>query len=116
MTWFGVLGDSLDGGSWTELYDMSKCNTSRRVDSFLIGSLVKRSRCAHQGTLATLILLSKHAFDAQSTFDSYDEWRAFKEQESASTKYWFIVIDVEITLFRFVRSILESNFDISFDV
>ena len=36
-----------------------------------------------------------------STFDSYDEWRAFKEQESVFTKYWFIVIDMEIILFMF---------------
>ena len=41
MTWLGVLGDWLDGGSWTELYDMSKISTSGRVDSFLKGSFVK---------------------------------------------------------------------------
>ena len=112
MTWLGVLGDWLDGGSWTELYDMSKISTSGRVDSFLKGSIVKRSRYSHQVTLATLILLSKQAFEAQSTFDNYDEWRAFNEKESVSTKYWFTVIDMELILFMFVKSLRESNFDL----
>ena len=78
---------------------------------FLAASNVKRCRYAHQVTLVALVTLAKRAH--QSTKDqSYDSWKTALKDSSTNAKYWFTIIELEIKLFMFVRSIREGNFEL----
>ena len=68
-------------------------------------SVVKRSRYAHQVTLAALHTLSMDAFKSQSEFSDYSDWRQNLENESVTAKFWFTVIYMQVLLFIFVRSL-----------
>ena len=47
MALLNAIGDRLEGSGWPGLFDKAKISTPGRVDSFLSGSHVKRSRYAH---------------------------------------------------------------------
>ena len=67
MAFLSSSGDWMEGSGWTDLYGKSQISTSGRVDSFLHGSKVKRTRYAYQITLKVLLQLSKEAFDNSSS-------------------------------------------------
>ena len=53
MAFLSTIGDWIEGSGWTELYEMSaiRTGTEGRVESFLTGKKVKRTRYAYQVTL-----------------------------------------------------------------
>ena len=110
-----AIGDWLEGSGWTEMYTHSKISTSGRVDSFLKSSHLKRTRYSHQVTLKVLLELRQEAF-RKSEEQSFDEWRKRTKEESPSIQYWSTVIDLEVILFMFVRSLRESDFHSYIDV
>ena len=55
MVFLAVIGNWLIGSGWCEFYAKSGVNTYGKNESFLTVSNVKRSRYAHQVTLATLV-------------------------------------------------------------
>ena len=108
-----VIGDWLEKSGWTEIYDYGKINSNGVPDAFLTCSGaagIKRSRYAHQLTLAALTTLAHEAFNSQSEISDFEEWKCQLESKSTTAKYWFTVIDLEKILFAFVRSLRESNF------
>lgn len=70
---------------------------------------IKRSRYAHQVTLASLATLAKDAFSACDESSNYDEWKNQISNASATAKFWFTVIDLETILFMFIRSLRTSD-------
>ena len=100
--WNGV-----DGQIYT--YEKSQISTPGRVDSFLRGSKVRRTRYANQITLKVLLQLSKEAFDNPSSCE-YNEWVNERKAASTSAYYWCTAVEMIATLFMFVRSIRESNY------
>ena len=100
------------GSGWCEVYEASKINTPGRIDSFLKGNQVKRSRYAHQVTLSVLLTLARDSLEHQTTFDCFNDWKENLAKVSVNAHYWFTVIDLEISLFMFVRSLREANFDL----
>ena len=62
----------------------------------------------HIVTLASLIKLSRQAFDESGESD-YDLWKAKQTETSANAFYWQKYIDLQIQLFMFVRSVREGN-------
>ena len=50
--------DWLEGSCWVYIFNRSKINTVGIIESFLSGTNVKRSRYAHQASLASLVYLS----------------------------------------------------------
>ena len=73
---------------------------------------IKRSRYAHQVTLSALATLASDAFHAQSEYSDYKDWRQNLQSNSVTAKYCFSVMELEILLFMFIRSLRDSNFDL----
>ena len=112
MAFLSTIGDWLEGSGWTELLEKSKINTTGRIESFLHGSKVKRSRYAHQVTLGALMKLSNLAFQNQNKFSSYDEWKEEISKVSVNAQYWFTVIELQTLLFTFIKSLRTSDFSL----
>ena len=112
MIILNCIGDWLRGSGWCKVYEASKINIPGRIDSFLKGNQVKRSRYAHQVTLSVLLTLARDSFEHQTTFDCFNDWKENLAKVSVNAHYWFTAIDLEISLFMFVRSLREANFDL----
>ena len=57
-----LLGDLLNGSGWTSILVQSEVTSTGRADAILKGSHIKRSRYAHQVTVAALHLLQVSAY------------------------------------------------------
>ena len=110
MAFLNVLGDWLSGSGWCIIFEKSNVSTAGKIESFLKGNHVKRSRYAHQLSLASLVKLAKIAFDKQTVHTSYNDWKNSLSKKCATANYWFTVIDLEKKLFMFVRSLREAKF------
>ena len=65
MAFMGAIGDWVKGSSWTDIFNRAKINAVGRVESFLVGNKVKRTRYAHKVSLASLTSLQlKHSICA----------------------------------------------------
>ena len=85
------------------------------TDSFLTCSGdagIKRSRYAHQRTLAPFATLANEAFTSQMGYTDFKAWKANLEKKATTSNYWFTVIELEMLLFIFLRSLRESKFDL----
>ena len=107
-----LIGNWLDGSGCVDVFKKEFINTPGRVESFLQGTNVKRSRYAHQLSLASLLRLARDSFDEKTENLTYDEWKKFLSASSVNASYWFTVIQLEILLFMLVRSVREANFDL----
>ena len=52
MTFLSAIGDWLEGSDWTQALEKGNISTTGRIESFLPGKKVKRTRYAHQVSLA----------------------------------------------------------------
>ena len=112
MAYMCALGDWLDGSGWIDIFQKANINTPGRIESFLKGSNVKRSRYAHQVSLSSLVAISRKAFESQEEIASYDDWKNEQRKKSINAQFWFTVIEMEILLFMFVRSLRQADFDL----
>ena len=112
MMLLSCIGDWLNGSGWCEMYESSKVSTAGKIESFLKGSKVKRTRYAHHVTLSVLLTLAKESFDQQTLFTSYKDWKENLSKTSVNAYYWFTVIDLEVMLFMFVKSLRDPNLDL----
>lgn len=112
MLFLNCIGDWLKGSGWCEVYEASQVATPGKIDSFLKGSHPKRSRYAHEVTLSVLQTMARESFENQKEFDCFKNWKDNLMKVSSNAYYWFTVIDLEIALFMFVKSLRESNFDL----
>ena len=71
MAFLRAIGNWLDGSGWTNIFERAKITTAGGIESYLCGSKVKRTRYAHQVSLASLIHLSILSFQKQSTIKDY---------------------------------------------
>ncbi len=88
----GAMGKFLAGTGWDKVLTASNVLTSGRASSTLSDSHVKRTRYAHQVSLASLHLLK---LDAYSTYInekgssvSFDGWDANMFSNSTMYNYW----------------------------
>ena len=65
-----LIGNWLNGSGWVDVFKKAFINTPGRVESFLKGTNVKRSRYAHQLSLASLLRLARDTFDEKT--ENYD--------------------------------------------
>ena len=110
MAYMSAIGDWVDGSGWLEAFEKANISTTGRIESFLRGSKVKRTRYAHQVSLATLARLSQNAFKNQQNFDNFEDWKKDLIAKNANACYWFQLIDMELLLFAFIRSLRDSDF------
>ena len=72
---------------------------------------MKRTRYAHQVSLASLIHLSILSFQKQSTIKDYATWKAAQRSHSVNAKYWFTVIEMEALYFMLITSVCIGDFN-----
>ena len=111
MAFLDAIGNWLDGSGWTNIFERAKITTTGRIYSYLSGSKVKRTRYAHQVSLASLIHLSILSFQKQNTIKDYATWKAAQRSHSVKAKYWFTVIEMEALYFMFIKSVRTGDFD-----
>ena len=113
MAFMAVIGDWLTGPGWDTIFVKSSINTAGRAQSFLWGNKDKRSRYAHQVSLAALIKLAQDSYTTQSDgTQSLEDWLSEICEISVNARYWLTVIKLETLLFLFVLSIRDANFDL----
>ena len=111
MMFLNINGTWLDGTGWSDLYEKLGIDTSGRVCSFLKGSHLKRSRYPQQITLVSLAKLAHQAY-LETDCSYYDDWKKSVAESSNALFYWFHVIELQLNLFLFIRSIRKENFDL----
>ena len=110
MASLNAIGNWLEESGWVTIFERACITSVGRIDGFLSGSKLKRSRYAHQVSLAALIKLARQAFEAQNEYLDYSDWKRHRCSHSSSVSYWFTVIDLEVLLFMFIRSLREGDF------
>ena len=115
MASFSMLGDWLKGSEWIQLLTLANVTTPDTAESFLSGSHVKRTRYAHQVTAVALYRLLKDAYNCkisdQDATPCFKEWQDSMRKQSAQFNYWNTVLELEMMLLTFVRSIREGDFE-----
>ena len=111
MAFLDAIGNWLDGFGWTNIFERAKITTTGRIESYLSGSKVKRTRYAHQVSLASLIHLSILSFQKQSIIKDFATWKAAQRSHSVKAKYWFTVTEMEALYFMFTKSVRIGDFD-----
>ena len=88
MAFLSAIGDWFEGNRWTEIYEMSdiRTGTEGRVESFLTGKKVKRTRYAYQVTLKVLLEFSREGFN-KSSVEKHDDWINARRLESTTALY-----------------------------
>lgn len=122
MAFMKVAGDWLEDSGWTEALVQADVAGSGTADSFLRASHVSRTRNAHQVTAACLFILQHRAYDmyTESNADvheqlDFDQWCKKQEDSHPQFKYWSIVLELELHILMYVRSLRESNFKLYID-
>ena len=67
---------------------------------------------AYQVSLAALVTLANEAFQAQTEFRNYKDWKEDLKKRSATGMYWFTMIELEMLLFSFVCSLRQSDYSL----
>ena len=73
MALLKTIGDWLEGSGWLGVFNKAKISTLGRVDSFFLGSHVKKSRYAHLISLYALRSMAEELFQ-ESGCSSYEDW------------------------------------------
>jgi len=116
-----TAGDLLEGSGWVAALVQAGIASAGTADSFLRAAHVARTRHAHQVTAATLSILQHHAYEEYSRAADKDEHLSFKEWCQNRTKvcpqfhYWSLVLELEVSILTFVRSLREADFDMYLD-
>ncbi|KAJ8396338.1 hypothetical protein AAFF_G00019150 [Aldrovandia affinis] len=87
------------------------------ADSFLKAAHVTRTRRAHQVTASSLYLLLKEAYSQYTSGLEegqdpmpLDDWCAERVDASPQFQFWFIILQLELAVLIYVRSVREENF------
>src|SRR6218665_1789141 len=116
-----MLGQWLDGSGWVQCLIKAGVATSGVAESFIHASHVKRTRYSHTVTAAALYNCQRHCYSQYcSRVEEEDrltflQWRSEKEKTSLQFRYWNTVLDLQLMVLTFIRSIREGNFDLYVD-
>ena len=108
MEIMSLIGDWLEGCGWVEIVNKSGISTTGRVEHFLIGKVIKRTRYAHQVTLYCLGTLYE---SAKKKIGVTEQEFSKMVTDSPTAKFWYTVIELQHILFVFIHSIRTSDFD-----
>lgn len=109
-----MFGKLLRDSGWSSVLSQAQVLTSGRAQSTLNENHIKRTRYAHQVSLMSLYLLKRAAYcqhceNMVGPTEPFDLWN--KRMESfPQFKFWSTVMDLELLMTRFVRSLREGDF------
>ena len=110
MTLLKCLGDLLDGCGWTSALIQAEIANPGTADSFLKASHVKKTARAHQVTACALYKLRQDAYDKAEGDITFEMWSLDRRSASAQFKLWELILNIELTILTWDRSIHEGNF------
>lgn len=110
-----MIGKLLRDSGWATALSQAQVLTSGRAQSALDEHHIKRTRYAHQVSLMSLHLLKNRAYSAYCSEvleapQSQENWDELKRTESPQFKYWSTIMELELLLCRFIRSLREGDF------
>ena len=104
-----MMGKILRGSGWETVLSQADVLSSGRAHSTLSDHHIKRTRYVHQVSLVSLSLLKRNAYTEYTSLindpETFDVWNKKQSDEINMFKYWSLVIDVELLMCRFVRSL-----------
>ena len=106
-----VLSTWLADSGWTELLSAAGETTMGRAESLLQCSHVTQTRYVHEVTAVCLHIFRHEAY-VESHEMSFDDWHKGQSKSSKMYKYWSIVMELEMTLLLFVRSLRDGGFSL----
>ena len=109
-----VLGNLLKDSGWVNVLEDAKVLPSGVAESVLSASHIKKSRHAHEVTLAALYVLKKEAYNARCLYDELDfeQWCIKMKEKSVMFYYWDLVMQLQQILFQFVKSLRTGNWEL----
>lgn len=107
-----VLGQILEGSGWTTLVANSGIKTEAGAEACLKVTHVTKARAIHQKTAAVLYSLLKEAFTQVHPATSFEEWIEQKRSKCPTFKFWLLVLNLEVLLLSFIRSIRNGNYEL----
>jgi len=113
-----TVGDWLQGSGWVQALVQAEITSAETADSFLRASHVSRTRRAHQVTAAALFALQQHAYnhyidqlgDAGTEQLEFADWCQQKAEICPQFHYWATVLQLELTVLVYVRSLRQASF------
>ena len=118
-----VLGCWLDESGWNQVLVDANVASSGTAESFLSVSHITKTRRAHQVTMCALYILLRRAFNDSGednrptdVADNFTEWCEKREAESPLFKFWFLTLQLQISLCLFVRSLRKGDFKLYISV
>jgi len=93
-----MIGKWLAGSGWTDMLVKAQVATVGRCESMLKASHAKRTRYAHEVSLASLFIVRNAAFKSQvsETHDNLLGWMSRHCKESVSFLYWQTTIERKV--------------------
>ena len=109
---------AIEGSGWAQALVQADIATVGTADSLHKASHVMRTRKAHQITSAALYILQHRVYDHyrlacsddNQTPVSFDSWSIERKQNCPQFQFWAIVMELELCILTYVRSLREANF------
>ena len=119
MTALHSLGSLLEDNGWTGALAEAGVASSGTAESFLSAASVTKTRQAHQVTACSLYKLLKSAYSAYmeeladpTDAKSFEDLCEHCKPQSPQFRYWYLVLNMELAVLLFIRSLRESNFSL----
>lgn len=110
-----MIGKLLRDSGWSNILTQAQVLTSGRAQSVLDEHHIKRTRYAHQVSVMGLYLLrqrsySNYSSSVQGPAESLEMWAARCRTDNPMFMFWSTVMDLELLMCRFIRSLREGDF------
>lgn len=118
LTALKTLGNLLKSSGWTSALVQAGVATAGTADSFLTAAHITRTRRAHQVTACVIYKSLEEAYQEYVTSlepgmeaKSLEDW-CDQQSTLPMFKFWFTVLQLQLTVLVFVRSIRTGNFQL----
>ena len=110
-----MIGKILRDSGWTTVLSQAEVLTSGRAQSALNEHHIKRTRYAHQVSVMSLYLLKQKAYSSYCSSVlgppvSRQMCNEKSRTENPMFSYWSMIIELDLLMCRFVRSLREGDF------
>ena len=115
MALSSLCGDLLAAPGWTLALTEAGIASTGTSDSFLRVAHLTKTRRAHQITAVALHKMQHVAFAkhiGQHDKEEFQKWHDGMIKTSATYKFWFMIMQMELTVLAFVKAHRENNFSL----
>ena len=122
---YQMLGKLIRDSGWEWVFTKAGVLTSGKVSSALNDGHIKRSRYTHQVSVAAFTIMKRKAYNQYSTeawakgqglVKTFEKWSADCIEKYPMFFFWQLVIDFQLLLMRFIRSLREGDFELQVQV